>query len=78
MMEQQALLRNILDELADYGKYKGTALLGRMIISLSGRRGGLSGRISKVSGMNGKKQMWVERLHLRQERRENNARGIYL
>ena len=28
MMEQQALLRNILDELADYGKYKGTALLG--------------------------------------------------
>lgn len=28
MMEREALLRNILDELADYGKYKGTALLG--------------------------------------------------
>lgn len=28
MMEQQALIRNILEELADYGKYKGTALLG--------------------------------------------------
>ena len=23
MMEREALLRNILDELADYGKYKG-------------------------------------------------------
>ena len=28
MMEREALLRNILEELADYGKYKGTALLG--------------------------------------------------
>lgn len=28
MMEQQALLQNILEELADYGKYKGTSLMG--------------------------------------------------
>ena len=28
MMEREALLRNILAELADYGRYKGTALLG--------------------------------------------------
>ena len=28
MMEREALLQNILEELADYGKYKGTSLLG--------------------------------------------------
>ncbi len=27
MMEQKALIQNILEELADYGKYKGVALL---------------------------------------------------
>lgn len=28
MMEQGSLIQNILEELADYGKYKGVALLG--------------------------------------------------
>ena len=28
MMEREALLQNILEELADYGKYKGTSLMG--------------------------------------------------
>ena len=27
-MEQEILIQNILEELADYGKYKGVALLG--------------------------------------------------